>query len=275
MAPTLSPDIIAAGEILTMADFLLVHGAWHGGWCWRRVVEILAGEGHRVFAPSLTGLGDRAHLLSPDVGLSTHVDDVLAVIEAEEPAHIVLCAHSYGGAVATQVADRVPQKIGTLVFLDALLPQDGRSLLDLDSPERREAIVSRVVETPRGPVLPPAPAALYALAAPQDVAWVDRRCVPQALRTYTDPAALTGAWMQIKVLAYACTLRFPAPDFRGLAAQLAKDPRFTIRELASGHDAMIDVPQDVADLLLSSAETGRAAKATCAEPAETPEGTAS
>lgn len=237
-----------------MADFVLVHGAWHGGWCWRRVVELLAAEGHRVFAPSLTGLGDRTHLLSAEVGLATHVDDVLAVIETQELEQVVLCAHSYGGAVATQVADRMPGKIAALQFLDALLPEDGRSLLDLDTPERRQAILSRVVETPHGPVIPPAPAIIYALAAPDDVAWVDRRCVSQALRSFTDPAVVTGAWRQIPVLAYACTLRFQPPDFRDVAAQLAKDGHFHVTELDCGHDAMIDVPQDVARLLLSCAE---------------------
>ena len=240
-----------------MADFVLVHGAWHGGWCWRRVVEILATGGHRVFAPSLTGLGDRAHLLTADVGLATHVDDVLAVIEAEELSQVVLCAHSYGGAVATQVADRVPGKIAALQFLDALLPEDGRSLLDLDTPERRQAILSRVVETPNGAVIPAAPAIIYALSSPDDVAWVDRRCVPQALRSYADPAVVTGAWRQIPVLAYACTLRFQPPDFRDIAAQLAKDGRFRVSELDCGHDAMIDVPEDVARLLLSCAEAAQ------------------
>ncbi len=237
-----------------MADFVLVHGAWHGGWCWRRVVEILATKGHRVYAPSLTGLGDRTHLLTADVGLASHVDDVLAVIETEELREVVLCAHSYGGAVATQVADRMPGKIGALVFLDALLPEDGRSLLDLNTPERRQAILSRVVETPHGSVIPAAPAIIYALASPNDVAWVDRRCVPQALRSFADPAVVTGAWRQIPVLAYACTLRFQPTDFRDIAAQLAADGHFRVSELDCGHDAMIDVPDDVARLLLSCAD---------------------
>jgi pimeloyl-ACP methyl ester carboxylesterase len=240
-----------------MADFVLVHGAWHGGWCWRRVVEILAAEGHRVLAPSLTGLGDRAHLLTPEVGLARHVDDVLAVIETEELSEVVLCGHSYGGAVATQVADRVPGKIGALQFLDALLPEDGRSLLDLDTPERRQAILSRVVETPHGPVIPAAPAIIYALASPDDVAWVDRRCVPQPLCSFADAAVVTGAWWQIPVLAYACTMRFQPPDFRDIAAQLAKNERFRVSQLACGHDAMIDLPQEVARLLLSCAEAAQ------------------
>lgn len=237
-----------------MADFILVHGAWHGGWCWRRVADILESQGHRVFAPSLTGLGARGHLLSADVGLATHVEDVLAVIATEELDQVVLCAHSYGGAVAAQVADRVPDKIGALQFIDALLPQDGLSLLDLDAPERRQAILSRVVETPHGPVIPPAPAIIYALTSPDDVAWVDRRSLPQPLRSFTDPAALTGAWRRIAVLGYASTTRFQPPDFRDTAAQLAKEGGFRISELACGHDAMIDLPEEVAHLLVSRAQ---------------------
>ncbi|GGC48629.1 alpha/beta fold hydrolase [Chelatococcus reniformis] len=236
-----------------MTDYLLIHGAWHGGWCWDRVAKLLWERGDRVFAPSLTGLGDRRHLLAPDVDLSTHVNDVLAVMETEELSNVVLCAHSYGGAVALQAADQAHERIAALVLLDALLPQDGRSLLDLDSEERRNAILSRALDTPQGQVLPPAPAVIYALASADDVAWVDRRCVAQPLKTFQEKAAITGAWQQIPVLAYAATQRFQPPDFRSIAALLAKDGHFTVSELASGHDAMIDAPEDVAALLAATA----------------------
>lgn len=239
-----------------MTDFLLVHGAWHGGWCWKRVAAALSAAGHRVFTPSLTGLGDRRHLLGPQTGLSSHVADILAVIESEELSDIVLCGHSYGGAVALLAADRAPWRVGALVLLDALFPEPGRSLLDLDGEERRNLILSRAVETEHGAVLPPAPAAMYALASPEDAAWVDRRCAPHPLRTFQDVAELTGAWQEVPHLAYAATLRFRPPDFRAIAARLAEGGRFAVSTLDTGHEAMIDGPAETAALLM---DAGRAA----------------
>ena len=114
-----------------MATYLLVHGAWHGGWCWRRVTDILRAEGHTVFTPTLTGLGERAHLARPEIDLETHISDVLGVLDAEELDDVILCGHSYGGMVITGVADRLPGRIKALVYLDAFVPEHGESVIDL------------------------------------------------------------------------------------------------------------------------------------------------
>ncbi len=113
-----------------MATFVLVHGAWHGSWCWQRVRAALQQLGHEVFTPTLTGVGERSHLLAESVDLQTHVLDVVNLIQWEELKDVILCGHSYGGMVVTSVADRIPQRIRSLVLLDAFVPQHGQSLLD-------------------------------------------------------------------------------------------------------------------------------------------------
>jgi pimeloyl-ACP methyl ester carboxylesterase len=106
----------------TPRTFFLVHGAWHGGWCWRRVADVLMSRGHRVFAPSLTGVGDRAHLFSKDISLQTHVEDILSVVEAEELSNFVLVGHSYGGFVISGVTDALRERVSRYVYLDAGVP---------------------------------------------------------------------------------------------------------------------------------------------------------
>jgi pimeloyl-ACP methyl ester carboxylesterase len=117
-----------------MANFVLVHGAWHGGWCWRFVRERL--KEHQVFTPSLTGLGERRHLAGPDIDLETHITDVVSLLEMEDLHDVMLVGHSYGGMVVTGAADRVPQRIKRLVYLDAFVPENGKCLLDYVVPER-------------------------------------------------------------------------------------------------------------------------------------------
>src|SRR5437762_1451253 len=122
----------------TMSTYILVHGAWHGSWCWKRVRKSLQARGHDVFTPTLTGVGERSHLLSPQVNLDTHIDDVVNLIQWEELSDVVLCGHSYGGAVISGVADRVPDRLRTLVYLDAFVLEDGQSLHDTLPPPQRQ-----------------------------------------------------------------------------------------------------------------------------------------
>lgn len=114
-----------------MATFVLVHGATAGGWVWRPVPSLLRAEGHEVYTPTLTGLGERAHLLSPEVDLGTHIQDVVNVLEFERLSQVILVGHSYGGVVVTAVAERIPERLAQLVYIDALVPADGESVADL------------------------------------------------------------------------------------------------------------------------------------------------
>src|SRR5581483_5092075 len=167
-------------ETTAVGTFVFVHGAWHGGWCWRKVREALAVQGHQVFAPSLTGLGDRHHLLSRSVNLETHIEDIASLIAWEELSGVVLCGHSYGGCVISGVADRVGERIKALVYLDAVLLDDGECAQDTVPPELPAAQIEAARQSGGGWRVPAPPAASYGLNE-ADQAWVDRLCTPHPL----------------------------------------------------------------------------------------------
>lgn len=234
--------------------FVLVHGAWHGGWCWRRVSERLTGAGYRVFAPTLTGLGDRAHLLSPAIGLETFVADLAAVLEAEELEDVVLVGHSFAGAVISGVADRMADRIRHLVYLDALLVGGGESPFDQVAPEVATARREAAFRSSGGLSLPaPAPES-FGVTDPADIAWLSRRLTPHPLKSYEDRLMLRGALGAGLPATYvACA----DPPFATLSRSLARAramPGWRVRELATGHDAMVTAPAETAALLREIAE---------------------
>ena len=178
-----------------MANFVLVHGAWHGGWVWRHVVQGLAGAGHRVHAVTLTGLGERAHLLSPAITLETHITDVVNAIEMEEMDQVVLAVHSYAGMIGTAVADRSPERLRHLVYVDAVVPKPGESWSSTHASATREARLVAAQASPDFSFPPPDPA-VYGLAA-ENAEWVGRHQTPHPGHTYQatldfDPAAGRG-----------------------------------------------------------------------------------
>jgi pimeloyl-ACP methyl ester carboxylesterase len=179
------------------ANYVLVHGAWHGGWCWRRVADRLSAAGHRVFCPTLTGLGERAHLLAREVNVSMHVQDVVALLEAEELEKVVLVGHSYGGVVITGVAARAKARLKQLVYLDSAIVEDGASWASIGLPEV-VAERRRIAQQSSGGVSLPVPdARVFGLLKPDEIAWVQRRMTPQpACRrsTSTAPTPRTRDW---------------------------------------------------------------------------------
>jgi pimeloyl-ACP methyl ester carboxylesterase len=184
-----------------MSTFVLVHGAWHGAWCWNRVRRALQAQGHEVFTPTLTGLAERSHLLSRDVDLATHIDDVANVLQWEDLSDVVLCGHSYGGCVISGVADHAPERLSALVYLDAFVLQDGQSLFDVLPPEAREGQLQRTREVGEGWRIPPIPAEVFNVNA-ADRAWVDSRCTPQPLATFQQPLRLTGGQPAVESTSY-------------------------------------------------------------------------
>ena len=159
-----------------MANFVLVHGAWHGGWCFKRVAGLLRRAGHEVYTPTLTGLGERAHLIRPTVSLETHVDDVVGVLRCEELSDVVLCGHSYGGMVISGVAEQAADRLRALVYLDAFVPENGQSLFDLLPSGRACTMRADARENGEGYMVMPPPAAYFNVNA-ADAAWVDAMCV--------------------------------------------------------------------------------------------------
>src|SRR5262245_30919971 len=145
----------------SLATFVLVHGAWHGGWCWRRVAPLLRAAGHEVYTPTLTGLGERAHLVARHVDLDTHIADVRGVLQCEELSNVVLCGHSYGGMVISGVAESAPNALRSLVYLDAFVPADGQCLLDFIPAERLAELRQSVHDRGAGWLVPPPSAAFF------------------------------------------------------------------------------------------------------------------
>ena len=235
-----------------MATFVLVHGAWHGGWCWPRVAEPLRGQGHRVFAPTLTGLGERAHLGRAEVDLETHIADVIGLVESEELDSIVLCGHSYGGMVVSGVADRIAPRVRALMFLDAFVPEDGQSLLALQPPDRAQRMREAAAKN-GGWRVPPFPASHFGVRDAADRAWVDRRCVAQSIRTFDQPARLTGAWRGIRGLHYVLAAEYTNSSFHRFADAARADPRFRVATAPCGHEVMIDEPARLVQLLTEAA----------------------
>ncbi|MGQ0543746.1 MAG: alpha/beta fold hydrolase [Betaproteobacteria bacterium] len=229
-------------------NIVLVHGAWHGGWGWKRLAPLLRRAGHEVFMPTLTGLGERAHLAGPQVDLDAHVEDVVGVLEAEELENAMLLGHSYGGMVVTGAADRVPQRIARLVYLDAFVPENGRSLMDYVLPERGARFREEGERT--GFVTPPPPS-LWGITRPEDVAWLRRRETPHPFATMKQPLHLRNGAALARIPKAFIHCSSPATgSFDQFAAKYRNDPAWRIYELATGHDAMILVPGELAGILL-------------------------
>lgn len=231
-----------------MATFVLVHGAWHGGWCWRRVAERLTARGHRVATPTLTGVGEREHLLGKDVYLSTHVDDVANVIRYEELENVVLVGHSYGGFVISGVAEVIEEKIASLVFLDAFVPENGQSMLDC-VPPTSSARWKDSIEASGGAWIAPIPAAAFKVIDEADRAWVDARCVPHPYQTFRDPIALSGARERIAKKAYIRATIYDSVAYRAYYERLRGQPGWRTFEIESGHDVMVDAPDRLVEIL--------------------------
>ena len=242
-----------------MATFVLVHGAWHGGWCYRDTAKALRDAGHTVFTPTHSGVGERAHQASETITLETHIRDVCGCIEAEELNAVILCGHSYGGMVITGVADRLPERIKSLVYLDAFVPEHGESLIDLINQALPAEVAAIFVGSFRGTALEgrsgrmqPIPAEMFNIT-PANRAWVDRRCVAQALATFELPALLTGDQNKVKQRLYILADGWDPSPFRHFAAKFEGQPGWRVTKLASSHDVMVDLPLELARELMALA----------------------
>lgn len=240
--------------------FVLVHGAWHGGWCWRDVRAALEADGHRVFTPTLTGLADKAHLRAPVPDLSMHIQDVLNVLEWEELSDVVLCGHSYGGMVITGVADRAKERLRAIVYLDAALPRSGQSMITQGPP--RDAAAARQAAAQTAGLAPDGawmavfpPEVLGIPPAHPGYAWVQRRLTPHPLPSWTEPLTLANGGSEgLRRMYVLCTDPvLPNSAFPWHAARVKADPGWLYREIATGHDAMVTAPAETAALLREAA----------------------
>jgi pimeloyl-ACP methyl ester carboxylesterase len=218
-----------------------VPGAWHGAWCYRRLADLLTTKGHKVHALSLTGLADRSHLAGDAVNMDTHVLDVVNFVKWEDLKDIVLVGHSYGGLVVTGAAETIAPQIASIVYLDAFIPKDGQSMAD---------IVNRPL--PTSGFAPPFPAKAMNVNA-ADQAFVDAKMTPQPINTYLQRQSITGAYARIAKKTYIRTGRYTQPLFQQLYESFKQQPDWRTFMIDSGHDAMIDNPKDLADILIKVA----------------------
>jgi pimeloyl-ACP methyl ester carboxylesterase len=220
------------------ATFVLVHGAWHGGWCWRKLAPLLRAAGHEVFAPTLTGLGERAHLLTPAIDLDTHIEDVVALLEFEDLHDVTLVGHSYAGMVIAGVAGRAHGRLRQLIFVDAFLPEDGRAMVDY---------APLPPGTDDGWKVPP-PATTFGVEDPDVAAWLQARLRDHPLRTLTQPVRVDEGVIRSLQPSYVhCSA---APWFAAAATRAAR-AGFRVHALpTAGHDVMLTQPEALARVLL-------------------------
>jgi pimeloyl-ACP methyl ester carboxylesterase len=231
------------------STFVLVHGGWHGSWCWRRVAPLLRAAGHDVWTPTLTGLADRAHALTPETDLETHIRDIVGLLEFEDLQRVNLVGHSYAGMVIAGAAAKAAHRIRQLVYLDAFVPHAGDSLMRLLSPEREYFYRTQAVQRDESWLVPPPPVATLGVSDPDDVAWLEARLTFQPLRTFDQ--ALDADVPAELPQGYIHSTEGPiAGSFTPFAAQARADAAWEYAELASGHDAMVTAPIALAELLL-------------------------
>lgn len=236
----------------TQTAIVLVHGSWHGAWCWHRVLPLLRQAGVDSHAVTLTGVGERAHLLSPAIGIHTHVQDVIGLITAEELQRVVLVGHSYAGHLITCVADRLqrshPGLLRHLVYLDAGIPDPGDSWSTYHSPE---TLAKRVAEAQAsgGLSFPPPDASVFGLTG-ADRDWVNRRQTPQPFRLYQEPLQFDPARVWAIPHSFIDCTNPPLATIAASRQRVRSEPGWTVYELATGHDPMVSAPQELAELLL-------------------------
>ena len=228
-------------------NFVFVHGAWHGGWCWRDVAAVLRTAGHQVFTPTMTGLGERAHLLNAQVGLSTFIDDIAAVILSEELDNVVLVGHSFGGHVINGVADRMPQLLRQLIYLDGLVVQHGQSALSI-MPPAVQAERNRTMDAEGLRMTIPSPDQ-FGLSDPAQLAWVMRQLTPHPLKGYTEPLQLQHPLGNGLPKTYIAVTDPWYPPLAELRQWVRSQPDWDWRELAACHNAMVSAPLALASLL--------------------------
>lgn len=218
-----------------MTTFVIVHGAWVGAWGWDKVAERLRAAGHQVHVPTLSGLGERAHLAGFPITLTTHIEDVVNEMVWHELDDVVLVAHSYGGFVATGVAERARQRIAAIVYLDAFIPEDGQSFADI------------MGAVPAGPTVPVPEIGANEYPTEAESQRVAALATPQPTGTFTEALSHSGAYLGIARKTFILATGWDG--FGAIAAPLRNDPAWSVHELPCGHDVPLLMPDELAALL--------------------------
>ena len=231
-------------------DLVLIHGGSHGGWAWRRVVAELDPRRGRILTPTLPGVGDRAHRLAPDIRFQDGVDDIVATIDAEELEDVVLVGHSIGGAYVSAVAERIADRLRGAVYLDAVVVDPGERILDVLTPASRAALPTVVAQAGQGYFIPrPQDPAMFGVTRPRDIEWLARRLTAHPWSSWSDVVPLQGTMPDVPLLYVDST----APRFADVGPSKervrARPDRWKTTTIATGHDAMVTAPVEVARLI--------------------------
>ncbi|MFL6795953.1 MAG: alpha/beta fold hydrolase [Xanthobacteraceae bacterium] len=228
--------------------FVLVHGAWHGGWCWRRVADRLGSNGHKVFAPTLTGLADRSHLLSSNINLDTHITDIVNLFKWEDITGACLVAHSYGGWPCSGALEQIGDRVSSIVWVDAFLPKNGERGIDGISEFSRKALDEAVAKGELGRQAPSAKA--FRIISEADQKWVDSKVTPQPNAIPMQAIKLTGARDKVAKKTYIRARQYPQPTFDKALAECEAQSWATYSTNDAGHDIMVDAPDWLSDILM-------------------------
>ncbi len=242
----------AAADPTQTTSIVLVHGAWHGAWCWSRVLPLLRSAGVDSHAVTLTGVGERAHLMAPTIDLHTHIQDVIGLIEAEELQRVVLVGHSYAGMVITGVADRLqanhPGLLVHLVYLDAALPYPGDSWSSHHATETQQARIA--ASQPSGGLsFPPPDASLFGLSG-ADRDWVNRRQTPQPFHLYQQPLDFDAERVAAVPRTFIDCTQPALATIAPSRVRVRSEPGWNVVEMATGHDPMVSEPAALSQILL-------------------------
>ena len=232
-----------------MTTFVLVHGGFQGGWSYRHVAKLLREAGHEVYTPTLTGLGDRSHLAHMQINLDTHIADVANTILWEDLSGVVLLGHSYGGMVITGVADQIPERIAALVYLDALVPENGDTLFTL-RPEYMDFFVGKVAAG-AGLTVAPSPASAFDTALPDDWVWIDSKTTPHPFACFIQSISLSGRGSEVARRIYIYAEGGICDGMYDVFRTDAGAKVISVKQ--SGHSIMIDQPKRLADILIEVA----------------------
>lgn len=228
--------------------FVLLHGAWHGGWCWARVADRLRARGHRVTTPTQTGLGERRHLMSREITLATFTDDLVNHLLYEDLTEVVLVGHSFGGNALSGAAERVPERIVGLVYLDAMVIEGGTAPFDMLPPDKVAERVAQAEDSSGGLSIPPPPAASFGVTDQADAAWLEARMTPHPLSTYQSPLPIQGPpgnGLSARYIVCADPLYLPLEAVRSWVIRAG----WPVEEIATGHDAMLTAPDALVERL--------------------------
>jgi len=242
---------VSAQSIQKQPVFILVHGAFHGGWCWQKVSKELRAKGDLVYAPTLSGLSEHKNTLNDRINLSTHILDIINFIIAEDLHNVVLVGHSYAGGVIAGVADSIPERLSKLIFLDAMLMENGQSALDVSPDDIRQYFIKAATDYDKGLSIPFFTSDFFGVTKAADVKWVNDRLTNQPFKTFSQPLKLKHPYGNHLPLIYiACT----KPELRAIkpfADKTKHSKNWKYIELQTGHDAMITMPIELSNMLQS------------------------